>query len=129
MLTHTFAFSGYAAPDIEAAHDFYGTTIGLDVAISDMGQLSIALPGGGWVLIYPKPDHQPATHTVLNLEVDDIDLAVSELKAAGVALLRYDGVPHDPQGISRGIAAGQGPDIAWFTDPAGNIIAVLQNPA
>lgn len=127
MITHTFAFSGFAVPDIEAAHHFYGTVIGLDVAVVDMGQLSIELPGGGWVLVYPKPDHVPATYTVLNLEVDDIDRAVDELEAAGVELARYPGMVQDARGIARGIATGEGPDIAWFTDPAGNILSVLQN--
>lgn len=80
------------------------------------------------MLVYPKPDHTPATYTMLNLEVDDIDAAVDELTARGVAFERYDGFDHDDRGIARGIAHDRGPDIAWCTDPAGNIIAVLQNP-
>ncbi|WAB85195.1 VOC family protein [Microcella daejeonensis] len=128
MLTHTFAFSGFAVPDIEAAHAFYRDVLGLAVEEAAMGQLSIDLPGGGWVLVYPKPDHVPATYTVLNLEVDDIDRGVDELEASGVALLRYEGMGQDDRGIARGIASGFGPDIAWFTDPAGNILSVLQNP-
>lgn len=127
MLTLTYAFSGFAAPDIDAARSFYRDTLGLTVTDEMMGQISLDLPGGGWVLIYPKPDHVPATYTVLNLEVDDIDLAVDELVAAGVEILRYDGFVQDERGISRGIASRQGPDIAWFTDPAGNIVSVLQN--
>lgn len=129
MLTLTYAFSGFAVPDIDAARGFYRDILGLDVDDAMMGQLSIDLPGGGWVLVYPKPDHEPATYTVLNLEVDDIEQAVDELEAAGVELLRYDGFGQDERGIARGIAAGRGPDIAWFTDPAGNILSVLQNPA
>lgn len=128
MLTTTFAFSGFAVPDIDAARTFYSDVLGLTVGEEMMGQLSLGLPGGGWVLVYPKPDHEPATYTVLNLEVDDIDRAVDELEAAGVALLRYEGFEQDDRAIARGIAADEGPDIAWFTDPAGNIISVLQNP-
>lgn len=128
MISTTFAFADFAVPDIDAAHRFYRDVLGLEVAVESMGQLSLELPGGGWVLVYPKPDHTPATYTVLNLEVDDIDRAVDELEAAGVALQRYDGFAQDERGIARGIASGRGPDIGWFTDPAGNIIAVLQNP-
>ncbi len=127
MPEYTFAFAGFAVPDIEAAHRFYRETLGLEVTVEGMGQLSLDLPGGGWVLVYPKPDHVPATYTVLNLEVADIDAAVDELTARGVAFTRYPGFAHDDRGIVRGIEAGQGPDIAWCTDPAGNIIAVLQN--
>ena len=128
MLTLTFAFSGFAVPDIDAARSFYRDALGLTVTDEMMGQLSLELPGGGWVLIYPKADHEPATYTVLNLEVDDIDRAVDELEAAGVELLRYEGFGQDARGIARGIATDRGPDIAWFTDPAGNIVSVLQNP-
>jgi catechol 2,3-dioxygenase-like lactoylglutathione lyase family enzyme len=120
MVAHTFAFAGFAVPDTEAAHAFYRDVIGLEVAVESMGQLSLQLPGGGWV-------HSPATYTVLNLEVDDIDRAVDELEAAGVTMLRYEGFGQDARGIARGIATGRGPDIAWFTDPAGNILSVLQN--
>lgn len=127
MLTYTFVFGGFAVPDIDAARGFYRDTLGLTVNDEMMGQLSIDLPGGGWVLVYPKPDHAPATYTVLNLEVADIDAAVDELVGLGVEILRYEGFDQDARGISRGIAANQGPDIAWFTDPAGNIISVLQN--
>ncbi|KRF32800.1 VOC family protein [Yonghaparkia sp. Soil809] len=128
MRNLAFAFAGFAVPDTDAARAFYGGVLGLEVATEMMGQLSLELPGGGWVLIYPKPDHEPATYTVLNLEVDDIDRAVDELEAAGVTLLRYEGFGQDARGIARGITTDRGPDIAWFTDPAGNIISVLQNP-
>lgn len=127
MVAHMFAFAGFAVPDIDAAHAFYRDVVGLEVGVESMGQLSLELPGGGWVLVYPKPDHTPATYTVLNFEVADIDRAVDELEAAGVETLRYDGFEQDARGIARGIAAGHGPDIAWFTDPAGNILSVLQN--
>lgn len=128
MRNLTFAFAGFAVPDIDAARTFYGDVLGLEVAVESMGQLSLELPGGGWVLIYPKADHEPATYTVLNLEVDDIDRAVDELESAGVELLRYEGFGQDSRGIARGIATDRGPDIAWFADPAGNIVSVLQNP-
>ncbi len=128
MVAYTYAFSGFAVPDIDAARTFYRDVVGLDVTDAMMGQLSIDLPGGGWVLVYPKPDHEPAVYTMLNLEVDDIETAVDELAGRGVEFQRYAGMDQDARGIARGIATGQGPDIAWFTDPAGNIIAVLQNP-
>ncbi|MBX9471421.1 VOC family protein [Microcella sp.] len=128
MVAFTYAFSGFAVPDIDAARTFYRDVVGLEVTDAMMGQLSIDLPGGGWVLVYPKPDHAPAVYTMLNLEVDDIDAAVDELAGRGVEFARYDGLDQDSRGIARGIASGQGPDIAWFTDPAGNIISVLQNP-
>jgi catechol 2,3-dioxygenase-like lactoylglutathione lyase family enzyme len=129
MVAYTYAFSGFAVPDIDAARTFYRDVVGLAVTDAMMGQLSIDLPGGGWVLVYPKPDHEPAVYTMLNLEVDDIDAAVDELSGRGVEFARYEGMEQDAKGIARGIAADQGPDIAWFTDPAGNIISVLQNPA
>ena len=128
MVAYTYAFSGFAVPDIDAARTFYRDVVGLEVTDAMMGQLSIELPGGGWVLVYPKPDHEPAVYTMLNLEVDDIETAVDELAGRGVAFARYEGMHQDARGIARGIASGQGPDIAWFTDPAGNIISVLQNP-
>ncbi len=127
MPEYTFAFPGFAVPDIDAARTFYRDTLGLAVTDEDMGQLSLDLPGGGWMLVYPKPDHAPATYTVLNLEVADIDSSVDELAGKGVAFVRYPGFTHDERGVVRGIAANTGPDIAWCTDPAGNIIAVLQN--
>jgi catechol 2,3-dioxygenase-like lactoylglutathione lyase family enzyme len=128
MVAYTFAFSGFAVPDIEAARTFYRDIVGLEVTDAMMGQLTIDLPGCGWVLVYPKADHAPATYTVLNLEVADIEAAVDELASRGIEFERYAGMPHDPRGIVRGIVADEGPDIAWFTDPAGNIISVLQNP-
>ncbi len=128
MVAYTYAFSGFAVPDINAARTFYRDVVGLEVTAAMMGQLSIELPGGGWVLVYPKPDHEPAVYTMLNLEVDDIETAVDELAGRGVEFARYEGMDQDARGIARGIASSQGPDIAWFTDPAGNIISVLQNP-
>jgi hypothetical protein len=89
--------------------------------------ISVQLPKGGAVLIYPKEDHQPATFTILNFPVADIDVVVDELATKGVAMERYDGMEQDAKGIMRGKAAGRGPDIAWFTDPAGNILSVLSD--
>jgi catechol 2,3-dioxygenase-like lactoylglutathione lyase family enzyme len=123
MVTTTGTFSGFSVDDQAKALAFYRDTLGLDVDDTGMG-LSLKLPGGN-VFVYPKGDHTPATFTVLNFEVADIDVAISELEAAGVTLERYAGMPQDDKGVLRGKAAGQGPDIAWFTDPAGNILSVL----
>jgi catechol 2,3-dioxygenase-like lactoylglutathione lyase family enzyme len=121
MLTHTGAFSGFSTNDIAAARAFYADTLGIRVA-EEEGMLNLELAGGQRVLIYPKDDHQPATYTVLNFEVADIDAAVDQLTAAGVTLERYEGSPQDERGIVR----EWGPPIAWFTDPAGNILSVIQ---
>jgi catechol 2,3-dioxygenase-like lactoylglutathione lyase family enzyme len=121
MFGTTKAFSGFAVDDIEAARKFYGETLGLDTS-EQYGLLTLHLAGGRDTLVYPKPDHVPATYTILNFEVDDIDAAVDELTGRGVSLERYEGMGQDAKGINR---AG-GPYIAWFKDPAGNILAVLQ---
>ena len=121
QLTYLRGFSGFAAPDIEAARGFYRDVLGLEVADGIMGMLRITLPGGAEVIVYPKEDHEPAVFTILNLAVADIDQAVDALAERGVELLRYEGFEQD----ERGIARNMGP-IAWFADPAGNIIAVLQ---
>ena len=123
MLTTNGGFSGFSVDDQAAALTFYRDTLGLPVTDTGMG-LSLKLEGVN-VFIYPKQDHKPATFTVLNFEVPDIDAAVDELTAAGVELLRYEGAHQDEKGIARGKAAGMGPDIAWFADPAGNILSVL----
>lgn len=119
-------FSGFAVPDIAAATAFYGETLGLNVREEMDGVLRLTLPGGADVMVYVKPDHQPAVFTILNFEVDDIDAAVDALTTAGVQLERYEGFEHDAKGIVRSMEGEEGPPIAWFTDPAGNIIAVLQ---
>jgi predicted enzyme related to lactoylglutathione lyase len=124
MLKDSHAFSGFAVADIEAAKAFYGGTLGLDVGdASEMGLLQLHLAGGATVIIYPKPDHQPATYTILNFPVADVGDAVDELVAAGVTMERYPGVEADEKGIVR----GNGPTIAWFTDPSGNILSVLES--
>jgi catechol 2,3-dioxygenase-like lactoylglutathione lyase family enzyme len=116
------AFSGFAVPDIEAARAFYSGALGLTVTDPGMGLLRIDLPGGAHVIVYPKADHVPAVYTILNFAVSDIDVAVDALAARGVVFERYAGAPQDEKGIVR---AG-GPKIAWFTDPAGNILSVLE---
>ena len=124
MLTDSAAFSGFAVSDIEAARRFYTDTLGLRVDVDDAmgGMLTLHLGGGGNVLVYPKPDHVPATYTVLNFPVDDVEREVDELTARGVRFERYPGFDQDEKGIAR----GQGPDIAWFTDPSGNVFSVLK---
>lgn len=127
MLTTRHAFSGFSVDDLDAAREFYGTALGLVVRDSDMGALHLTLPGGHEVFLYAKPDHEPATFTALNFVVDDIDHAVEELNAAGVKTKIYDDpeLHTDERGIARGRKAGYDPDIAWFRDPAGNVLAVL----
>ena len=125
MFAHSKAFNGFSVNDMDAAREFYKNTLGLSVRDNDMGMIEITLATGGITLVYPKPNHQPATFTILNFPVDDIDAAVDALAAKGVQFERYEGMQHDDKGISRGRASGNGPDIAWFTDPAGNILSVL----
>lgn len=125
MFENTKAYSGFAAPDIEAARRFYADTLGVRVT-EEHGMLTLHLAGGERpTLIYPKPDHAPANYTILNFPVDDVEAAVHGLAKRGVSFERYDGMEQD----ERGIARGQGPDIAWFTDPAGNILSVHQDVA
>ena len=122
MLADTKAFSGFSVTDIDAAKKFYGETLGLKVTDEDMGLVRLPLAGGTEILVYPKPNHEPATYTILNFVVDDIDTTVDQLTARGVEFLKYDGFPQDARGIMR----GNGPDIAWFTDPAGNVLSVIK---
>jgi predicted enzyme related to lactoylglutathione lyase len=127
MFANTKATNGFAVDDIEAAKKFYSETLGLGVTVlsEEFGVTSIQLAGGRDTVVYAKPDFVPATYTILNFEVDDIDSAVDELGAKGVELERYEGFEQDEKGIAR----GPGPSIAWFKDPAGNILSVLQQPA
>lgn len=121
------AFSGFSVNDLEKAKAFYAETLGLRVDPDGVG-VRLHLPGGGTVFAYPKKDHQPATFTILNLVVDDIDEAVNELTNRGVQFERYENGPQtDAKGILRGKAQNRGPDIAWFKDPAGNFLSVLAN--
>jgi catechol 2,3-dioxygenase-like lactoylglutathione lyase family enzyme len=121
MLGSSAAFSGMSSNDIEAARRFYGETLGVDVS-EDHGILNLKLAGGQRVIVYPKDNHEPATFTVLNFEVSDIDAAVDDLVAKGVVFERYEGAGQDAKGIAREYP----PPIAWFKDPAGNILSVIQ---
>jgi catechol 2,3-dioxygenase-like lactoylglutathione lyase family enzyme len=122
MLASSKAFSGFAVPDLQKAQEFYESTLGLKVS-EENGLLTLHLAGDRDTLVYPKPDHTPATYTILNFPVADIDEVVDQLVARGVRFLRYDDFDQDEKGIWRGEG---GPPIAWFTDPAGNIISVLE---
>lgn len=124
MLHDSPAFSGFSVDDITPARAFYAGTLGLDVS-QENGMLTLRLHGGGTVLVYPKgAAHVPASFTVLNFPVDDIDAAVDELTGRGVVFERYEGGPTSPD--ARGVFRGEGPPIAWFTDPAGNVLSVLE---
>lgn len=115
-------FSSFSVDDLDAAEAFYGQTLGLPVDV-DNGLLSIHLPGGHDVMVYPKDDHAPATFTVVNFPVGDLDQTVDQLASRGITFERYGQFDHDERGIVR---SDHGPPIAWFTDPAGNILSVLQ---
>jgi predicted enzyme related to lactoylglutathione lyase len=127
MFANTKATNGFAVDDIDAAKQFYGETLGLGFKVmsEEFGVASIHLAGGRDTLVYRKPDFVPATYTILNFEVDDVDAAVDGLGSKGVEFERYEGFEQDEKGIAR----GPGPSIAWFKDPAGNILSVLQQPA
>lgn len=126
MLKNSHAFSGYSVDDLAKAKTFYGETLGVNVEIGDMDNLILHLAGGNNVFIYPKPNHVPATYTVLNFPVDDVEKAVDELTKRGVKFEHYDSeyLKTNEKGIAGG--DGNGPVIAWFTDPAGNILSVLE---
>ena len=126
MLTTTGGFSGFSVDDLATALSFYRDTLGVTVTDTGMGIL-LDVTGGAPVFVYEKSNHVPAEFTVLNFEVADIDTAVDELVAAGVEVQKYPGTNQDDKGIARGKAANRGPDIAWFLDPAGNILSVLSN--
>jgi catechol 2,3-dioxygenase-like lactoylglutathione lyase family enzyme len=119
------AFSGFSVDDLAKAREFYAGILGLKVDERNMG-LTLHLPGTATVFVYPKPNHEPATFTILNFVVDNIDKAVEELAGRGVRFEHYDnGAKTDEKGLARGIANRMGPDIAWFKDPAGNFLSVL----
>lgn len=124
--TTTRMFSGFSVDSIDDARSFYRDTLGLDVTVDAMGFLSIRLPQGGSILVYAKPDHTPAGFTILNFAVDDVEAAVDELNARGVVTKIYTDPDFgtDAKGIAHG-EPGRGPDIAWFRDPAGNVLSVL----
>ena len=124
MFANTKAYSGFAVDDLQKAREFYGETLGLRTSVvsEEGGVMSLDLAGDRGTLVYQKPDFTPATYTILNFPVDDIDKAVDELAARGVRFERYDGFEQDEKGIAR----AEGPYIAWFKDPAGNVLSVLQ---
>jgi predicted enzyme related to lactoylglutathione lyase len=126
MLTNSKAYSGFAVDDLGRAREFYGETLGIPTTVLDEenGLLTLELSGERPTLVYAKADHTPATYTVLNFPVEDVDAAVDGLAARGVSFERYDGFDQDDKGIAR----GPGPRIAWFKDPAGNILSVHQEP-
>jgi catechol 2,3-dioxygenase-like lactoylglutathione lyase family enzyme len=124
MLKVEKAFNGFSVDDLAAAADFYGKTLGVQVEEIPQG---LRLKIGNGILVYPKSDHAPATYTILNFPVDNIDQALDELDAKGIKFEHYAWIT-DHRGVARGLAHNMGPDIAWFKDPAGNILSVLQNP-
>jgi predicted enzyme related to lactoylglutathione lyase len=121
MFTPTGAFSGFSVNDIDAAFTFYSEKLGLTVERNSMGFLNIVLASGARILAYSKQNHEPATYTILNFEVADVGAAVADLATRGLTMTRYEGMPQDDDGVMR----GNGPDIAWFTDPAGNVLSVV----
>ena len=121
MFENTKAFSGFSVDDIPRAKQFYGETLGVRVS-EEHGMLTLHIAGERDTLVYPKDDHTPASFTILNFPVDDIDKAVDELTSRGVVFERYPGTDTDEKGIFR----GGGPLIAWFKDPAGNVLSVIQ---
>lgn len=123
MFEKTRAFSGFSVDDIEGARQFYEGTLGLNVT-EENGMLGLHIPDGGNIMIYPKPDHTPATFTILNFPVEDIDRAVDDLTGRGIEMVRYEGMNQDEKGIMRD---DYSPPIAWFLDPAGNVLSVLEH--
>jgi predicted enzyme related to lactoylglutathione lyase len=127
MFATTEAYSGFAVKDLAQAKEFYGGTLGMTIdpvpGMEQMPLMALHIQGSRDVLVYEKPDHTPATYTILNFPVEDVDKAVDELTAKGVTFERYDGFDQDDRGIAQ-----QGPRIAWFTDPSGNILAVMNRP-
>jgi catechol 2,3-dioxygenase-like lactoylglutathione lyase family enzyme len=123
MFRDTRAFSGFSVDDVDRAQRFYGDTLGLETSVEN-GIMTIHLAGGGQVIAYPKDDHEPATFTILNFPVDDIEAAVDALSERGISFERYEQVASDFD--ERGIFRGGGPPIAWFKDPAGNVLSVIK---
>jgi predicted enzyme related to lactoylglutathione lyase len=127
MINISAAFSGFSVNDLSKAKDFYTNILGLKIEeFEDMG-MNLQLPGGGAAFIYPKDDHQPATFTILNFAVADIDQAMDELTNKGVQFEHYKDMNQDEKGITRGKEHNMGPNIAWFKDPAGNILSILED--
>jgi len=128
MFEHTFVMSSFSVKNIDEAKKFYGDTLGLRTTSGEMGTLMLHPEGGGQIMVYPKDDHRAATYTILNFMVDDIDEAVDELAGKDVEFKHYgEGFFQDEKGIARGKEHNMGPDIAWFEDPSGNVLAVIEN--
>jgi catechol 2,3-dioxygenase-like lactoylglutathione lyase family enzyme len=126
MFKDTHAFSSFSVDDLQKAKHFYGETLGLEVSETKEG-LALKIAGGGDVFIYPKPNHEAASFTVLNFPVADIEKAVDALSKLGVTFEHYEGeMKTDAKGIFRGADRNEGPNIAWFKDPAGNILSVVE---
>ena len=124
MFKHTKAFSGFSVDNLQKAKTFYSEVLGLKVADNPMGLLELHIEGGNNIIVYPKPNHEPATFTILNFSVDNIEKAVDELISEGVKFQQYEGqIKTDEKGICRN---PHGPKIAWFKDPAGNILSVIE---
>jgi catechol 2,3-dioxygenase-like lactoylglutathione lyase family enzyme len=124
MLKDSKAFSGFSVDDLQKAKEFYGQILGLEVSEEEMGLLSLHIAGGNNILIYAKDNHAPATYTILNFPVDNVEQAVDELTRRGVRFEQYN--EPDLKTDEKGISRGNGPTIAWFKDPAGNILSVLE---
>ena len=126
MFRNSKAFSGFSVDNLQKAKEFYSNVLGLEVKDNPMKILELHITGGNNIMVYPKPDHTPATFTILNFPVKDIDKAVDELSSRGVSFEQYKGdIKTDEKGICR--SDGRGPNIAWFKDPAGNILSVLED--
>ena len=126
MFKHTKAFSSFSVHNIQEAKSFYGNLLGLEIANDPMGLIELRISGNN-IMVYPKPNHEPATFTILNFPVDDVDSTVSELKNRGIHFEHYN--EKDLKTDEKGIHRGPGPTIAWFKDPAGNILSVLEKKA
>jgi predicted enzyme related to lactoylglutathione lyase len=128
MFKENHAFSGFSVNDLDAAKKFYGETLGLDFEEQENMGLHLKIGDGAKIFVYPKPNHEPATFTILNFPVDDVDAAVDRLAAKGIEFIHYDEpmLKTDEKGIARPPQPGQGPTMAWFKDPAGNILSVMK---
>jgi predicted enzyme related to lactoylglutathione lyase len=127
MFENTEASSGFSVDNLDEAKTFYGETLGIRIEDQGIGFV-LHLAGGANVFVYPKPDHTPATFTILNFAVDDIDATVDQLAEKGITMKQYEGeMATDEKGILRGAEEDKGPNIAWFTDPAGNVLSVIEN--
>lgn len=128
MFTFKSSFSGFSVNDLQTAKTFYRDILGVSILEEEDMGFVLQLPGGNQPFIYPKTDHKPATFTVLNFVVDNIDTSIQTLENAGITFLKYnrEDLPQDDKGVQRGLEEGKGPDIAWFEDPAGNVLSILQ---